>query len=58
MDNYAIEWLTCHWVIGLCLAVMCFISVGIVIASVRAIDDDYYHCKTTVTTGLWYCLQP
>jgi hypothetical protein len=45
MDNYYIQWLTWHWVIGLCLAVMCFVSVGIVIASVRAIDDDYYQLQ-------------
>ena len=40
MGNLELDWLTWHWVIGLCLTVMCLMSVGIIFASVRAIGDD------------------
>jgi hypothetical protein len=40
MDNQELDWLTWHWVIGLCLAVMCLMSAGIIFASVRATGDD------------------
>jgi hypothetical protein len=40
MDNLELDWLTWHWVIGLCLTVMCLMSVGVVFASVRATGDD------------------
>ena len=40
MDNADLSWLAWHWIIGLCLAVMCLISLGIVFASVRPIDYE------------------
>jgi hypothetical protein len=40
MDNLERDWLIWHWVIGLCLTVMCLMSVGIIFASVRAAGDD------------------
>jgi hypothetical protein len=40
MDNVERDWLTWHLVIGLCLTVMCLVSVGIIFASVRSVGDD------------------
>jgi hypothetical protein len=45
MDNYYLSWLGWHWIIGLLLAVMCLISVGVIVASVRATHDDYYQMQ-------------
>ena len=40
MDNLELDWLTWHLGIGLCLTVMCLMSVGIIFASVRSLGDD------------------
>jgi hypothetical protein len=40
MDNLELDWLTWHLIIGLCLTVMCLMSVSIIFASVRPLGDD------------------
>jgi hypothetical protein len=40
MDNSEVSWLAWHWLVGICLTVMCLISVGIVFASLRPIDYE------------------